>query len=42
MSRLGTPWQEATEFVQLVKGLPNLKLASIYSHLATADSPDPE
>ncbi|MBD1827001.1 alanine racemase [Microcoleus vaginatus GB1-A2] len=40
MSRLGTPWQEATEFVQLVKRLPNLKLASIYSHLATADSPD--
>ncbi|MEG3924544.1 MULTISPECIES: alanine racemase [unclassified Microcoleus] len=41
MSRLGTPWQEATEFVQLVNRLPNLKLASIYSHLATADSPDP-
>ncbi|MEG4629682.1 alanine racemase [Microcoleus sp. AR_TQ3_B6] len=40
MSRLGTPWEEATEFVQLVKRLPNLKLASIYSHLATADSPD--
>ena len=40
MSRLGAPWQEATEFVQLVKGLPNLKLASIYSHLAIADSPD--
>ncbi|MGL5064606.1 MAG: alanine racemase, partial [Microcoleus sp.] len=40
MSRLGTPWQEATEFVQLIEGLPNLKLASIYSHLATADSPD--
>ncbi len=40
MSRLGTPWQEATEFVQLVNGLPNLKLASVYSHLATADSPD--
>ncbi len=40
MSRLGAPWQEATEFVQLVNGLPNLKLASIYSHLATADSPD--
>jgi alanine racemase len=38
---LGTPWEEATEFVQLVKRLPNLKLASIYSHLATADSPDP-
>lgn len=41
MSRLGTPWQEAAEFVQLVQGLPNLELASIYSHLATADSPDP-
>ena len=40
MSRLGTPWQEATEFVQLIQRLPNLKLASVYSHLATADSPD--
>jgi alanine racemase len=40
MSRLGTPWESATEFVQLVNRLPNLKLASIYSHLATADSPD--
>jgi alanine racemase len=40
MSRLGTPWQEATEFVQLIEHLPNLKLASVYSHLATADSPD--
>lgn len=40
MSRLGTPSQEATEFVQLIERLPNLKLASVYSHLATADSPD--
>ena len=40
MSRLGTLGQEATEFVQLVQSLPNLKLASVYSHLATADSPD--
>lgn len=40
MSRLGTPWQEATEFVQLIEHLPNLKLASVYSHLATTDSPD--
>ncbi|MBD2663777.1 alanine racemase [Richelia sinica FACHB-800] len=40
MSRLGTNWQEAGEFVQLVQGLPHLKIASIYSHLATADSPD--
>lgn len=41
MSRLGMPWQDSTQFVSLVKGLPNLKIASIYSHLATADSPDP-
>jgi alanine racemase len=41
MSRLGMPWQDATEFVQWVKRLPHLKIASIYSHLATADSPDP-
>jgi alanine racemase len=40
MSRLGTCWQEATEFVQLVHQLPYLKIASIYSHLATADDPD--
>ena len=40
MSRLGIPWEEATEFVQLIQRLPNLKLASVYSHLATADSPD--
>jgi alanine racemase len=41
MSRLGMPWQEATQFVQLVQGLPYLEIASVYSHLATADSPDP-
>lgn len=41
MSRLGTPWQEATPFAQLVRRLPYLKIESIYSHLATADSPDP-
>jgi alanine racemase len=41
MSRLGTPWQQAAEFVSLVQRLPRLKIASIYSHLATADSPDP-
>lgn len=41
MSRLGMPWQEATQFVQLVQQLPGLKIESVYSHLATADSPDP-
>lgn len=40
MSRLGTPWEAAAEFAQLVQGLPHLAIASIYSHLATADSPD--
>lgn len=40
MSRLGTNWQEAGEFVQLVDRLPHLDIASVYSHLATADSPD--
>lgn len=41
MSRLGMSWQEAPAFVQWVQSLPNLDLVSIYSHLATADSPDP-
>jgi alanine racemase len=41
MSRLGTDWQQAVEFVQLVERLPHLAIASIYSHLATADSLDP-
>lgn len=40
MSRLGTNWEQAAEFVQLVQGLPQLQIASIYSHLATADSED--
>ena len=40
MSRLGTNWQQTGEFVQLVRRLPHLTIASIYSHLATADSPD--
>lgn len=41
MSRLGTNWEQASEFVQLVLSLPHLSIQSIYSHLATADSPDP-
>ncbi len=40
MSRLGPSWQEAAEFVQLVQRLPKLHIASIYSHLATAESVD--
>ena len=41
MSRLGTNWQEATQFVHLVRQLNFLKIDSIYSHLATADDRDP-
>jgi len=41
MSRLGTPWQQGAGLARLVQGLPNLQIASVYSHLATADSPDP-
>lgn len=40
MSRLGVPWSEATSFASLVKALPNLRIVSIYSHLATADDPN--
>lgn len=40
MSRLGTPWQQGEKFVSLVNQLPYLKVASIYSHLATADDLD--
>lgn len=41
MSRLGTDWQAAAEFARLVQRLPNLQMASVFSHLATADDPDP-
>jgi alanine racemase len=37
---LGTKWSEALTFIDLVRELPQLQIASIYSHLATADDPD--
>ncbi|HEY9880309.1 MAG TPA: alanine racemase [Leptolyngbyaceae cyanobacterium] len=40
MSRLGFPWEQAVEFVRFVQRLPRLQIASLYSHFATADSPD--
>jgi alanine racemase len=40
MSRLGCPWQDAVQFVQQVRQLPGLEIASLYSHLATADDPN--
>jgi len=41
MSRLGFPWADAVEFVRFVQQLPHIDICSVYSHLATADSPDP-
>jgi len=41
MSRLGFSWQQAVEFARFVQQLPHLDAVSVYSHLATADSPDP-
>jgi alanine racemase len=41
MSRLGFPWDQSVEFVRFVQQLPHVEICSIYSHLATADSPDP-
>jgi alanine racemase len=40
MSRLGTDYREAPAFIQLVQGLPNLPIATIYTHCATADERD--
>ena len=40
MSRLGTNWLEAVSFGKLVSTLPNLKIASVYSHFSTADESD--
>ncbi len=40
MSRLGTPWQEAVALAQQVQQLSGLRIASVYSHLATADDLD--
>jgi alanine racemase len=41
MSRLGENWQQALDFFHEVKTLPALQIASLYSHLATAEDPDP-
>jgi len=40
MSRLGVAWQDAPELLRAFARLPNLVIASLYSHLATADDPD--
>ncbi|WP_299414266.1 alanine racemase [Acaryochloris sp. IP29b_bin.148] len=40
MSRLGPIWQQGATFIEFVHRLPHLTIASIYSHLATADHAD--
>jgi alanine racemase len=40
MSRLGIPWQEATDCCQMICQFSKLQIASIYSHLATPDELD--
>jgi len=40
MSRLGFSWQRSVELARSVQQLPHLEAVGIYSHLATADSPD--
>jgi len=40
MSRLGIDRSQALELILLTQQLPGLRLASVYSHLATADEPD--
>lgn len=40
MSRLGMDWREGKEFIDQVKGLSQLELVGLYSHLATADELD--
>ena len=41
MSRLGADWRQAADFFTEVKSFPYLQIASLYSHLATADELDP-
>jgi alanine racemase len=41
MSRLGIPWSKAAGYCQAIRQFSKLQIASIYSHLATADEPDP-
>jgi alanine racemase len=40
MSRLGPLWKDALELIQAIHTLPHLEIASLYSHLATADAED--
>jgi alanine racemase len=41
MSRLGIAWDNALGLAQHIQASPHLHLASVYSHFATADDPNP-
>ncbi len=41
MTRLGAPWHETRELLRALRVLPNVHVVGLYSHLATADAPDP-
>jgi alanine racemase len=41
MGRIGVRPEQAVEFATVLMGLPGIKLEGIFSHLATAESPDP-
>jgi alanine racemase len=41
MGRIGVRPEQAVEFATFLTGLPGIKLEGVFSHLATAESPDP-
>jgi len=41
MGRIGVRPEQALEFATFLTGLPGIKLEGVFSHLATAESPDP-
>ena len=42
MGRLGVPPEQLPHLVERIRQLKNLRIESIFTHLATADDPDPE
>ena len=40
LTRLGAPLEEATERLAAVRALPNIQVEGLFTHYATADSPD--
>ena len=40
MGRIGVPPDQAVDFAAFLSGLPGIKMEGVFSHLATAESPD--